>query len=270
MNEPQYWIAQGENVQGPFGRQQVLAWIDAGKVRADMLFSRDGGDWVAGHELPELFAPAAPAAAPPPPVAPAFDDAPPARSRGRHGRSAARSRRHDYDDYDDEPRGRPARRGGKPKPPGAVMTVVILDFISAALYGFAGVASFLLVAAAKKEGEGGGLTNIVLFLGLVALVMAALYLLLGILIKGGSSGARVAQILLSGLGILMGLGTLVQGEVDISSIIGLAINILIVVLLLGRDASAFFTAASGMTGRRRPRTVGGGGGGGRGRRRRRY
>ena len=53
--ETRYYIAQGENVQGPFPRSRVLALIAEGKVRADMLFSAEGGDWVSGHECPDLF-----------------------------------------------------------------------------------------------------------------------------------------------------------------------------------------------------------------------
>ena len=58
MCEPQWTIAQGENVQGPFPESKVRRYIEAGRVRADMLFSRDGGDWVPGHEIPALFPPA--------------------------------------------------------------------------------------------------------------------------------------------------------------------------------------------------------------------
>jgi hypothetical protein len=62
--ESNYHIAQGENVQGPYTLSQTQLLIEEGKVRADMLFSRDGADWVEGYQLPELFpdAPAAPAA----------------------------------------------------------------------------------------------------------------------------------------------------------------------------------------------------------------
>jgi hypothetical protein len=53
--ESNYHIAQGENVQGPHTLPQAQKLIEEGKVRADMLFSRDGADWVEGYQLPELF-----------------------------------------------------------------------------------------------------------------------------------------------------------------------------------------------------------------------
>lgn len=256
MNESQYWIAQGENVQGPFSQQQVQGWIAAGKVREEMFFSRDGGDWVTGSELPELFPPAAAAApvaaaphhaAPAPQRAATYDDEPPARSR--RGSRAGRG-------------GRGGRGGGKPPVPGAVLTVVILDFIGAALYGFTGVAGILLVAAAKSEGGAGAIGNALLLVSLFILVLAAAFLVLGLLIKGGSNGARITQIVLSGLGLLLGLSGLLREGISLSSLIGLAINGTIVVLLLTADAAAFFRDAQG-GGRRR-----GGRGRDRGRRRR--
>jgi hypothetical protein len=60
--ESNYHIAQGENVQGPYTRTQVLQLIDEGQVRADMLFSRDGADWVEGSACSELFPDERPAA----------------------------------------------------------------------------------------------------------------------------------------------------------------------------------------------------------------
>lgn len=261
MNEPQYWIAQGENVQGPFARSVVRQWIADGRVRADMLFSLEGGAWVQGHDCPELF-PTEQAAPPALPSAPGAYAAPvaaaPAPSRGgsRRRRSSGRRRaavRRD-DDYDDDG-GYRGRRGARATPPGSVMVVVVLDFIGAALYGFAGIAGILLVAAAKKEGPTGPIGNVILLLALVSLVMAAAYLVLGILIKGGSNGARITQMVLSAIGILLGLVGIVQGGVDITRILGLAINILIVVLLMGREASVFFAESGG---RGMPRRRGGG------------
>ena len=49
--EPRYFIAQGENVQGPFTRSRVLDLVRQGKVRADMMFSLEGGEWVPAIEV---------------------------------------------------------------------------------------------------------------------------------------------------------------------------------------------------------------------------
>lgn len=53
--ESNYHIAQGENVQGPYTRTQALELIQQGKARIDMLYSKDGADWVEGYDCPELF-----------------------------------------------------------------------------------------------------------------------------------------------------------------------------------------------------------------------
>ncbi len=57
--EPRYFIAQGENVQGPFTRSRVLELARQGKVCAEMMFSLEGGEWVQGHQVPDLFPQAA-------------------------------------------------------------------------------------------------------------------------------------------------------------------------------------------------------------------
>jgi hypothetical protein len=57
----QYYIAQGENVQGPFPLGQIERFVREGKARADMMYSVDGGEWVQGYDLPDLFPDAAPA-----------------------------------------------------------------------------------------------------------------------------------------------------------------------------------------------------------------
>ena len=67
--ESNYHIAQGENVQGPYTKSQVLQLVEEGKVRQDMLFSKDGADWVEGSHCPELFPGAQPLAAAPTPGA---------------------------------------------------------------------------------------------------------------------------------------------------------------------------------------------------------
>lgn len=131
------------------------------------------------------------------------------------------------------------------------MVVVVLDFILAVLYGFAGIASILLVRAAKQEGSTGMLGNLVLVMAMFFLVIAAAYFVLGLLIKGGSNGARVTQIVLCGLAILLGLYGLMSSGIDVPSLIGLALNILIVAMLMSREASMFFADASGMGSRGR-------------------
>ena len=50
-----YFVATGPDVVGPLAFSAVRAWIKAGNLEADMLFSEEGGPWTKGEELPELF-----------------------------------------------------------------------------------------------------------------------------------------------------------------------------------------------------------------------
>ncbi len=275
MREPQYFIAQGQDVQGPFDKSRVLKWIQAGRARPEMLYSLEGGDWRQGHQCPELFPPPGvapvqvPQAQPAVPYAaqPAYPvaDAPlPASVRGggrrrRRGYRGGRSYGH-HDDYDDGPRGRYARPSG---PPGEVTTVVFLDFITGALYGLLAGLSFLATAAIDPDDP---FTNpdaersFFLLAGIVFTVFCIGYIVLGLAIRGGSGVARTIHIMLSCLGLLFGLRELTQG-LSFSSFLQIALPLVIILLLLSPNANAFFGRRAAGRGGRRMR-------GGRGRRRR--
>ena len=240
--ETQYYIAQGEQVQGPFPVSRVLAWIESGKVRPEMLFSREGGAWRAGHECPELF--------------------PVARS-GRARRSPARRAGRGRAPSDEPGPGRRSRRSVRRAAPGSVLTVVVLDFIAVVLYALLG---FLMlgvgaVAAARHSGSE-GLAQWFQIFGVVMLVFAGAYVALAVFLIKGSSVARVLQIALSALSLVASLVQIVRiGTVEMMGMFGLALNALIIVLLLTPTAAAFFTGADPARSSRR-------GGGGRPARRR--
>ena len=63
------WIRQGDQVQGPFPTDKVLEWVIAGKIRPEMMLSRDGAEWhPADTALRVLLADDEPPAPPPPPA----------------------------------------------------------------------------------------------------------------------------------------------------------------------------------------------------------
>lgn len=71
MSERQFFIRQGEKVQGPFAEERLRGWIAAGRVRPEMELSEDGATFRRGAEFAGLFdasAPEAPPDAPPEPV----------------------------------------------------------------------------------------------------------------------------------------------------------------------------------------------------------
>ena len=206
MSETQYYIAQGENVQGPFPESKVRDYIQRGRVRKEMMFSVNGGDWVKGSTLPQLF----PAAqAPPPPAkktAPAAPAAPaPARARVRD---------------EPAPRGhtpRRARVADRPRrgPPSGFLTASIMDFIYAGLALAGGAWLSMMSSAAierlrnSPEGIIESWTNpelieqleVFVTMGWVFVVSGCVALVMGIAIRSGTAEARTAQFIVS-IGLL--------------------------------------------------------------------
>ena len=62
MSEQQFFIRQGESVQGPFSVEKIRAWISTGRVRPEMELSEDGTNFWRGDQIAGLFD--APATAP--------------------------------------------------------------------------------------------------------------------------------------------------------------------------------------------------------------
>lgn len=287
MNEPQYYIAQGQNVQGPFTAEKIRAYIQAGRVRKEMLFSQDGGPWVIGSEIPALFPaaaqgappplPEAQAAAPAPVAAAAPEPAPVRRAPSPRRRAPARGprRRDDHDDYDD----RHARRSRRPVGmPGSVLAVVIIDFIYAALAGLGGILMLLAASAARAQlqqhtqfgqtQEGADvLTNLLTGIAVFVLVCAVGNFLLGLWLRTGQPASRVVHIVFSALALIANSWGVSQGVQGLATVSGIAVPILIIALLCTGSANDFFAERSASRARGHPRRRRAGGGG---RRRRRY
>ncbi len=167
--EPRYFIAQGENVQGPFTRTRVLELIQQGKVRADMMFSLEGGAWVQGHQVPDLFPAGAAGSAPLAGYADAqgHTPAPPtpagATPRPSSGRRGGRRR----------PRLRPHRGG-------TVLTMGILGIVCAGCFVF-GIIAWVMgsgdlgqMRSGSMDRSGEGTTQAGMICGIVGVVLGVL------------------------------------------------------------------------------------------------
>ncbi|MDA1195455.1 MAG: hypothetical protein O2894_09760, partial [Planctomycetota bacterium] len=84
---------------------------------------------------------------------------------------------------------------------------------------------------------------------------AAAYLGLAFAIKAGAGGARIIQILLSSLALLRSGWSLMSEGLGATSVIGIAINVLILVILFQRDTAAYFGAARPARPARAPRAA---------------
>ncbi len=178
----EWWIAQGEDMQGPFTLEAMHRFVRAGKATEELYYSVNGGDWTLGSELPELFAPPSPQ---PGTQAPA---------RERPGRSRRTSRSDAYGDVFDESGRNPTRRhlADETGVPMTIKVAASIVFLGAALKAVAA----LLVA------DGGAAGNIA---GLVILGMGLLQAVIGFYVLKGSDSARIILILLSLLSGLSGL-----------------------------------------------------------------
>lgn len=267
--EPQFWIAQGQQVQGPFPLSRVRGWIAAGRARPEMLYSRDGGPWRPGPEHPELFPapaaavppvarPVAPAAAPVAPVAPVVPVAPvapvvpvapvapvavpvaraAAAAPGRPGRRAGAGRTGR----------RPPRRA-----PGTVLAAQIIDFISGAANILWGVRLLHLASTARMRArlEGFGddaVSEIALqqaistanYIGWASILIGGGLIALGFWLGRGRPAARNVQLGLVGLALLAALWQLMEGVSAVVAVAGLVFPAIIACLLLGPRASDFF------------------------------
>lgn len=127
--------------------------------------------------------------------------------------------------------------------PGWVTFAAVLSFIGAALLGLLGLFAFIggSVLAAVLPGLGTIGGAIIMFLGFFLLAVAVLDLFIGMGLLKGQGWARITAIVLSGVGLLLGVFALVVG--DFSQILGIALNGLVVFGLLRPESAAFFGGA---------------------------
>lgn len=135
------------------------------------------------------------------------------------------------------------------KRPGQVTAVAVLGFIAAGILLLAGLLFLTLggiggavANEAGAEGVGAIIAAFAMIFAVVFLGMGALQLVVSIGILKGKGWARITQVVLSGIGILLNLATLVTG--DMSQLVGLAVNVMIIVFLfMGTSTTWFRTMA---------------------------
>jgi hypothetical protein len=244
---PRYYIAQGQDVQGPFERAALLQWIQQGKVRPEMMFCEEDTDtWVSGHDCPDLFPHLArPAPLVPVPRQPVAPQPAPVYEMDEGPAPVPRSLRHDVEHAHRAHRAPPA--------PGGVIFAAVLDFLNAAicLWFVIGVVQWMDLMDALTGGEYDKSPFIGLMLA--GALFALGYIVLGFFLLKGSSGARIVQYVLSGLGIFAAVLRLSQiGEAGSAAKltlgISIAVAVLVIVLISTPQASEFFARS----GRRHP------------------
>jgi hypothetical protein len=134
--------------------------------------------------------------------------------------------------------------------PGSVTFLAVLGFIGAGFVALAGLVlllggSFLgaLVEKYADQTDGGavagGVAAIVFaVVGVVALLLAALEFFIARGLLKGRNWARITQLVLSFIGLAVGLPSLLLG--NFPSVLGLAMNVASIVILFSRDAKAYF------------------------------
>lgn len=218
MQEAEYFIRQGDSVQGPFPESQIRAWVAQGRARQDMEFAEPGQVWVSGHDLPHLFAPEGE------PEAYRPERSVGRRSRGRAGR---RSRGSHPDDGEEG-----FSYADRPTPPTPVVIASILIYLMGTLVGITGVLLLMMTHGLN-----------VLMLALSVLVLAVAYFVLGTGVRKGAPTARNLVILITALFIAIRIKDLI--ETGNLVLVGAVLNGVVMIVLLVLPASAaYFKRAS--------------------------
>ncbi len=167
--EDQWWIAQGDNVQGPFTTDVVRRFIRAGRATEDLRYSRDGGTWTVGREFPALFAP-------PPTIDNASDPRTRVEAYGRVFDDSRADGGQTFDAVDDGP-------------PVSIKVASWIVYLTAIL--------LLFSVCVRIASVPGGADARDLLPLLLALFMALLYAVLGYLLVKGHHYARITLIVVN-------------------------------------------------------------------------
>ncbi len=220
--EDRWWIAQGENVQGPFTTPVMRRFIRTGKATEDRRYSRDGRTWTVGRALPELFAP---------PPTTDTSGGPPRTRVEAYGRV-----------FDDAP-----HAGGRtfdPDSETAPRTVKIASWIVFLTSVIAIFAAAVMVARFPGAADA----------GLVLVGFALVYAVLGFYVMKGVNWVRITLIVLSvlaGLRSIRGLG----GENGALGLFDLALHATVIGTLLSDSAVRFCSRPRARSSRRSRRVT---------------
>ena len=256
MNEPQYYIAQGQDVQGPFTAAKIRAYIRAGRVRKEMMFSRDGGPWVAGSEIPELF-PAAQASPPPLPAQPPDTEAgffpphstsaPAARRPAPAARRAAPAARRARGNVEGENQARYGARKASPRrarvaerrargTPSGFLTASIMDFVFGGL-GMAGGAYVAMISSAAIEAVESNpemmlrawanpdlveQLEALVTMGWIFVAAGFVSVVMAIVVRSGTPEARTGQFVVSFACMGLCVWAMTQGWIGVITLLGFA------------------------------------------------
>lgn len=113
---------------------------------------------------------------------------------------------------------------------------VIIDLIFSALIVLVG---FVVVGG----GDDASMFAAQIIGAIVTIVLSVLLLLVAFAMRNGRNWARIVVIILSALGVLSGILSLFGADAGFNipfAIIGIAINVLVIVLLLTKSARAYF------------------------------
>jgi hypothetical protein len=136
MSEQQFFIRQGEKVQGPFSVERIRGWIAAGRMHPEMELSEDGTSFRRGDQIPGLF------------DAPVADDAVRAPAReARAGSSGPRTER---------PRSAPA-------PTVSVVAIACRVLAVIGLFLALGVGQWAFIAGPNERPDSGGPDSRIIF-----------------------------------------------------------------------------------------------------------
>ena len=131
MSEPQYFIRQGEVVQGPFSGERIRGWIATGRVRPEMELSDDGTRFRRGDQFPGLF------------------DAPVAAAESESAPRPGRRR-------DDDSGPRRSRSTSRPPPPASIVVIGCRVLGVIALIVALSVGQWAQITAPNRDPTSGG------------------------------------------------------------------------------------------------------------------
>lgn len=217
----EWWIAHGKNVRGPFPTALLRRFIRSGNATEGMRYSRDGGTWTVGRELPELFAP-------------------PPRSEGS---AEPRTRAEAYGRVFDDS----ANADGKTFHVDDARTPLSIKVASWLVYLFSALVSLSVFVRVARVPGGPAARD--LLPGLLALCIAFLYALLGYLLVKRHHWARITLVAVNVIWAFSCLRHVERGGVVVA-FGAMALPLIVVGTLLSKSAVRHCLRRNGTSARR--------------------